>query len=208
MGRHANDRPANGSASGAQPGRRPRLHRSAVELPPRLLGWLVSQPTDGWRPSSAWNAPLTIASLPTLIAGGDFIVGEVSTLGTVAELGSTAYDDHAVGEHEPAQIAQHPRRCLADGTLIAGLGGHLVDSGQEHPRLEVCVYRYRHLPQELRTRIDERTARRPRRWRRSRSNPAHAPEIRWAEDWFLADGSCITELLAADPQHARDDHRG
>jgi hypothetical protein len=141
---------------------------------------------------------LKIASFPTLIAGGDFIVGEPSTLGTVPELGSTAYDDHAVGEHNPARIAEHPRRCLADGTLIAGLGGHLVDVGDEHPRLEVCVYRYGDLPDGLQATIDERSARGRRRWGRVRRSPAPVPRIRWAQDWFLADGTCVSDLIAAD----------
>jgi hypothetical protein len=148
---------------------------------------------------------LQVASLPTLIAGGDFIVGETSTLGTVPEVGVTAYDDHAVGEHEPARIAQHPRRCLADGTLIAGLGGHLVDVGDEHPRLEICVYRYRHLPQSLQATIDQRSLGRRRRGGVARRSTAPAPEIRWAQDWFLADGTCITELIAPDLEDTHDD---
>ena len=160
MSRRGNDTTANGSTSGVQSRRRLGLHRSTVELPPRLLGSIVTEPAPGWRPASAWNAPLNIASLPTLIAGGDFIVGETSTLGTVPEVGATAYDDHAVGEYLPARIVEHPRRCLADGTLIAGLGGHLVDDGHEHPRLEVCIYRYRHLPEGLQATIDVRSARR------------------------------------------------
>jgi hypothetical protein len=196
MGRRANDTTVNGSTSGVQSRKRLGLRRSTVELPPRLLGSIVTQPAPGWRPTSAWNAPLNIASLPTLIAGGDFIVGETSTLGTVPDAGATAYDDHAVGEHLPARIAEHPRRCLADGTLIAGLGGHLVDDGHEHPRLEVCVYRYGHLPEGLQATIDERSARRRRRPGPARQHPA--PQIRWASDWFLGDGTCITDLFAID----------
>jgi hypothetical protein len=203
MGRREKDSHANGSTSRATS--RPRLHRSTVELPPRLLGSIVSEPDRGWTPTSAWNAPPTIASFPTLVAGGDFIVGETSTLGTVPELGSTAYDDHAVGEHQPARIAEHPRRCLADGTLIASLGGHLVDVGHEHPRFEVCVYRYRDLPEDLRARIDERSTRRRRRWGRAPRVPTEAPQIKWAHDWFLADSTCVTELLAADAEDSNDD---
>jgi hypothetical protein len=196
MSPRGNDTAANGSTAGVQSRKRLGLYRSTVELPPRLLGSIVTQPAPGWTPTSAWNAPLNIASLPTLIAGGDFIVGETSTLGTVPEAGATAYDDHAVGERQPSRIAEHPRRSLADGTLIAGLGGHLVDDGHEHPRFEVCVYRYRHLPEGLQATIDERSARRRRRLGRARRQPA--PQIKWASDWFLGDGTCITDLLTID----------
>jgi len=202
MRRREKDTTANGSTTGVRSRRGLGLRRSAVELPARLLGSIVTQPAPGWTPTSAWNAPLIVARFPTLIAGGDFIVGETSTLGTVAEVGATAYDDHAVGEHEPARVVEHPRRCLADGTLIAGLGGHLVDEGDEHPRLEVCVYRYRHLPEGLQAAIDERSARRRRRRGREQQEPA--PQIRWASDWFLGDGTCITDLLAVDSDSHQD----
>ena len=86
----------------------------------------------------------------------------------------------------------------ADSTLTAGLGGHLVDDGHEQPCFEVCVYLYRHLPEGLRAIVDERPARRPRRERRARQNPADPSLVASANDWFLADGTCITDLLAAD----------
>ena len=188
---------ANGSAPAMQARKRPRLYRAIVELPPRLLGTIVSEPAPGWTPRPAWNAPLIIARLPTLIAGGDFIVGEPTTRGAVFGMGASVYDQDAVVERQAGRLTDHPRRCLADSTLTAGLGGHLVDDGHEQPRLEVCVYRYRHLPEGLRAMVDERAARRPRRGGRARQNLADPSLIAWANDWFLADGTCITDLLAA-----------
>ena len=187
-----------GSAQLVQARKRPRLYRAIVELPPRLLGAIVSEPAPGWTPRPAWNAPLTIARLPTLIAGGDFIVGEPTTRGTVPGVGASFDDQGAVVERQAARLIDHPCRCLADSTLTAGLGGHLVDDGHERPRLEVCIYRYRHLPDGLRAIIDERAARRPRRGGRARQNPANPSLAAWTNDWFLADGTCITDLLAAD----------
>jgi hypothetical protein len=189
---------ANGSAPAMQARKRPRLYRATVELPPRLLGMIVSETAQGWTPRPAWNAPLTIARLPTLMAGGDFIVGEATTRGTVFGAGASVYDQDTVVELQARRVTDHPSRCLADSTPTAGLGGHLVDDGHAQPRLEVLIYRYMDLPEGLRAVIDERAARRPRRGGRARQNPADPNWVAWANDWFLADGTCITELLAAD----------
>jgi hypothetical protein len=188
---------ANGLAATVRARKRPRLYRAAVELPPRLLGTIVSEPAPGWTPSPAWNAPLIIARLPTLIAGGDFIAGEPTTRGTVLGAEGWIYDQDAIVERQ-ARRADQARRCLADTTPTAGLGGHLVDDGHGQPRLEVCVYRYGHLPEGLQAIIDERVAGQPRCWGRANQNRADACCDTWASDWFLADGTCITELLAAD----------
>lgn len=192
------ERGANGLPSAVQARKWPRLHRAAVELPPRLLGTIVPEPAPGWTPSPAWNAPRTIARLPTLIAGGDFIAGEPTTRGAVPATEAWVYDQDAIVERQARRLADHPRRCLADTTPTAGLGGHLVDDGHEQPRLEVCIYRYRDLPEGLQAIIDERAARRPRRQGRARLQPADPSWVAWANDWFLADGTCITDLLATD----------
>ena len=189
---------ANGLPLAVQARKRPRLYRTAVELPPRLLGTIVPEPAPGWTPNPAWNAPLTIARLPTLIAGGDFIAGEPTTRGTVPAPGAWVYDQDAIVERQARHLTDHPSRCLADTTPTADLGGHLVDDGHEQPRLEVCVYRYRDLPEGLQAIIDERAARRPRRRGRTPQNPADPSSVAWANDWFLADGTYITELLATD----------
>jgi hypothetical protein len=191
------ERGTNGSPSAVQARKRPRLYRATVELPPRLLGTIVPEAAPGWTPSPAWNAPLTIARLPTLIAGGDFIAGEPTTRGTVPTAGAWVYDQDAIVERQAKRLTHHPSRCLADTTPTAGLGGRLVNDGHDQPRLEVCVYRYRDLPEGLQAIIDERAARRPRRRGRARQNPADPSWVAWANDWFLADGTCITELLAA-----------
>jgi len=175
-----------------------RLSRAIVELPPRLLGTIVPEPVPGWMPRPAWNAPLTIARLPTLLAGGDYIAGEPTTRGTVPAAETWRYDDGSGVEHEGAHFANHARRCLADATPIAGLGGHLVDDGHEQPRLEVCVYRFGHLPEGLQGIIDERSVGGRRRRRRAREHPASSGAAVWTNDWFLADGTCVTDLLAAD----------
>src|SRR5262245_11903669 len=103
MNRRGRDPTAHASPTGRPAGKRLRLYRATVELPPSLLGAIVASPSPGWTPTPAWDAPLNVARLPTLIAGGDFIVGETSTLGTVPEAGATAYDDHAIAEHEPGR---------------------------------------------------------------------------------------------------------
>jgi hypothetical protein len=108
------------------------------------------------------------------------------------------YHQEATVEHQARRLADQPRRCLADITPTAGLGGHPVDDGDQHPRLEVCIYRYRDLPEGLQAIIDERSARRTRRRGRALQNPADQSWGAWANDWFLADGTCITGLLAAD----------
>jgi hypothetical protein len=87
---------------------------------------------------------------------------------------------------------------LADATPTAGLGGHLVDEGHEQPRLEICVYRYAHLPEGLQAIIDERATVGRRRPRRAAWNPTDECTVAWAHDWFSADGTCVTDLLAAD----------
>jgi hypothetical protein len=189
---------ANGAVSAVEARKRPRLYRAIVELPARLLGTIVPEPAPGWTPRPAWNAPLTIARLPTLITGGDFIAGEPSTRGTVPAVETWLYDHDAGAEHEAAYLTDHARRCLADATPTVGLGGHLVDDGHEQSRLEICVYRYRHLPEGLQAIIDERVARQQRRWRRTRKGTTDPRAVAWASDWFLADGTCITDLLAAD----------
>jgi len=189
---------ADGPSSAVPAAKRRRLYRAIVELPPRLLGTIVPEPAPGWMPRPAWNAPLTIARLPTLIAGGDFIAGEPTTQGTVPAAETWIFDHDAVVDHQGARLTDHARRCLADATPIAGLGGHLVDDGHEEPCLEVCVYRFGHLPEGLRAIIDERVAGRQRRRRRARENPTNLSTVAWANDWFLADGTCITDLFAAD----------
>jgi hypothetical protein len=194
-------RGANGLPSAVPARKRPRLYRATVELPPRLLGRIVPEPAPGWTPSPAWNAPLNIARLPTLIAGGDFIAGEPTTRGTVPAPEAWVYDQDSIVERQARRVTDHPCRCLADSTPTAGLGGHLVDDGHAQPRLEVCVYRYRDLPEGLQAVIDERAARRPRRRGRARQNPAGPSWVAWANDWFLADGTYITELLAADSRY-------
>jgi hypothetical protein len=192
------ERGANGAPSTVQARNWPRLYHASVELPPRLLGTIVPDPAPGWTPSPAWNAPRTVARFPTLIAGGDFIAGEPTTRGTLPATEAWVYDKDATVEHHARRLADHPRRCLADTTPTAGLGGHLVDDGHEHPRLEVCIYRYRDLPEGLQAIIDERAAGWPQRRGRARQNPPDPNRGAWANDWFLADGTCITELLAAD----------
>ena len=189
---------ADGSSSAVPTAKRRRLYRAVVELPPRLLGAIVPEPAPGWMPRPAWNAPLTIARLPTLIAGGDFIAGEPTTRGTVPAVETWTYDLDAIVDHQGARLTDHARRCLADATPTAGLGGHLVDDGHEQPRLEICVYRYGHLPEGLRAIIDERVTGRQRRRRRAREKPTNLSMVAWASDWFLADGMCITDLLATD----------
>jgi hypothetical protein len=185
------------SRSAFQAPKRPRLYRVIVELPPRLLGTIVSVPASGWIPTPAWRAPLTIARFPTLIAGGDFIAGEVTTLGAVAVLETWACDSDIALATRGGRLTDHRRRCLADATLTAGLGGHLVDEGHEQPRLEICVYRYAHLPEGLRAIIDER-ATVGRRRLRARRDATEGCTVEWAHDWFFADGTCVTDLLAAD----------
>jgi hypothetical protein len=189
---------AGGSSSAVPAPKRRRLYRAIVELPPRLLGTTVPEPMPGWLPRPAWNAPLTVARLPTLIAGGDFIAGEPSTRGTVPAVETWIYDDGSGVDHQGARLTDHARRCLADATPTAGLGGHLVDDGHEQPRLEICVYRYGHLPEGLQAIICERATSRQRRRRRARENPTDLCTAAWANDWFLADGTCITDLLATD----------
>jgi len=185
-----------GSSSARPAPKRRRLYRAIVELPPRLLGSIVPEPAPGWMPRPAWNAPLTIARLPTLIAGGDFIAGEPTTRGTVPTVETWIYSQEAIVDHQGARLTNHVRRCLADATPTAGLGGHLVDEGHEQPRLEICVYRYGDLPEGLRAIIDERVTGRQRRRRRAREKPTNLSTVAWANDWFLADGTCITDLLA------------
>jgi len=189
---------ADGSGSAVTAPKRRRLYRAIVELPPRLLGTIVPEPAPGWMPRPAWNAPLTIARLPTLIAGGDFIAGELTTRGTVPAVETWIYDHDAIDDQPGARLTDHARRCLADATPTAGLGGHLVDDGHEPPCLEICVYRYGHLPEGLRAIIDERVTARQRRRRRARETPTNVSTVAWASDWFLADGTCITDLLATD----------
>ena len=178
--------------------KRRRLYRTIVELPPRLLGTIVPEPAPGWKPRPAWNAPLTIARLPTLIAGGDFIAGEPTTRGTVPAVETWIHDHDAIVDHQCVRLSDHARRCLADATPTAGLGGHLVDDGREQLSLEICVYRYGHLPEGLRAIIDQRVTGRQRRRRRAREKPTNLSMVAWASDWFLADGMCITDLLATD----------
>jgi len=178
--------------------RKVRWYRAIVELPPRLLGAIVAEPAAAWTPRSAWNAPLTIARLPTLIARGDFIAGEPTTRGAVFGMRASVKDQDAVVERPAGPFLDHPWRCLADTTPTAGMGGHLVDDGHEQPSLEVCVYRYRHLPEGLRAIVDQRSPRGPHRGSRARQNRADPSLDAWASDWFLADGTCITDLLAAD----------
>jgi hypothetical protein len=139
---------------------------------------------------------LTVARFPTLIAGGDLIVGEPSTRGTVPGAGAGITTQDTSGERQGSY--NHARRCLADGTPTADLGGYLVDDGRREPCLEVCVYRYEHLPEGLRAIIDERAATRWSYRRRSHREPHESPGAAWAKDWFLADGTCITDLLAPD----------
>ena len=102
---------ANGSAPAVPARKWPRLYRAVVELPPRLLGTIVSEPAPGWTPRPAWNAPLTIARLPTLIASGDFIVGEPTTRGSVFGMGASAYDRDGVVERQAGRLSDHPWRC-------------------------------------------------------------------------------------------------
>jgi hypothetical protein len=189
---------ADGSSSAVPAPKRRRFYRVIVELPSRLLGTIVSEPAPGWLPRPTWNAPLTIARLPTLIAGGDFIAGEPTTRGAVPAVETWIYDHDAGAEHHGARLTDHARRCLADATPTAGLGGHLVDGGYEQPHLEICVYRYGHLPEGLQGIIDERVSGRQRRRRRARENSTNLCTVAWASDWFLADGTCITDLLAVD----------
>jgi hypothetical protein len=187
------ERGAHGSPSAVRTHRWPRWYFAGVELPPRLLGTIIPEPSPGWTPSPAWNAPLTIARLPTLVAGGDFIAGEPTTRGAVLGAGNWVSDHTAIAERRTRRF--DARRCLADSTPTAGLGGHLVDDGHEQPRLEICVYRYGQLPEGLRDIVDERPARRWRPWGRAESS-ADLSLVAWGNDWFLADGTCITDLFA------------
>lgn len=94
---------ADGSGSAVTAPKRRRLYRAIVELPPRLLGTIVPEPAPGWMPRPAWNAPLTIARLPTLIAGGDFIAGELTTRGTVPAVETWIYDHDAIDDQPGAR---------------------------------------------------------------------------------------------------------